>query len=412
MKKISLFLIVLSLFACSFVFAEGTVNLDATKTLNVASPTVLPTTPLYFLKEIGRNIQTFMTMDPVKKAELKLKFANEKLAEADKVSQTSDTEAIDKALNNYEKGVESLKQYVEVLKKDNPNNQKLLEGLAENSVNHQQILNKIAESGVREKAEAIKERAVGAMANGTLDLASPQKVKEAIEKAVTNNSETASDKADILNNIVEKVPDAAKKVLVPVQNTVINEGITNATGEERAKLEQSLNRLKETNAYKELVVEDLANKIVLGNEILKDLDIPEADLAKIKEFAQNIVSNGSINYGQAISGINTLNISTETQKKITQFIRENISGTKEANQNSATPAVPIAKSGTATQPATPSTSVGMANPASTFCVKNGYKVEIRKNADGSEYGVCIFTDGKECEEWKFFRKECGKEYIK
>jgi len=412
MKKISLFLIVLSLFACSFVFAEGTADLNTTETLNVASPTVLPNSPFYLLKEIGRNIQTILTVDPVKKAELKLKFANEKLAEADKVAQSGDAEAIDKALDNYEKGVENLKQYVEVLKKDNPNNQKLLQGLAENSVNHQQILNKIAETGVKEKAEAIKEKAVGALANGTLDLASPQKAKEAIEKAVNDNSETVSEKADILNKIVDKVPDTAKKALIQVQNTVISDGITNATGEEKAKLEQSLNQLKETNAYKELVVEDVAGKIVSGNEILKDLNIPEADLAKIKEFAQNIVNNGNIDYGRAISGINTLNISTETQKKITQLIRENISGTKEADGNSNTSAVPIAKSGVATQPANTSTSVGMANPASTFCVKNGYKLEIRKNADGSEYGVCIFSDGKECDEWKFFRKECGKEYIK
>jgi hypothetical protein len=60
----------------------------------------------------------------------------------------------------------------------------------------------------------------------------------------------------------------------------------------------------------------------------------------------------------------------------------------------------------------PSVTTGIANPASKFCVEQGYKIEIRKNEDGSEYGMCIFTDKKECEEWKFFRKECGVEYIK
>jgi hypothetical protein len=54
----------------------------------------------------------------------------------------------------------------------------------------------------------------------------------------------------------------------------------------------------------------------------------------------------------------------------------------------------------------------MVNPAAKFCVDQGYEIEIRKNADGSEYGVCIFTDKKECDEWKFFRKECGADYIK
>ena len=52
------------------------------------------------------------------------------------------------------------------------------------------------------------------------------------------------------------------------------------------------------------------------------------------------------------------------------------------------------------------TSTGVANPASIFCVSKGYKNIIRNNDDGSQYGVCIFNDGSECEEWKYYRGEC------
>gem|GEM_PF-1926194 len=45
----------------------------------------------------------------------------------------------------------------------------------------------------------------------------------------------------------------------------------------------------------------------------------------------------------------------------------------------------------------------LANPASTNCVEKGGKLEIRDTADG-QIGVCII-DGKECEEWAFFRGE-------
>ncbi len=48
--------------------------------------------------------------------------------------------------------------------------------------------------------------------------------------------------------------------------------------------------------------------------------------------------------------------------------------------------------------------VGTANPASVFCVQQGGKSEIRKNADGSEYGMCILPDGKEVEEWALYRQ--------
>jgi len=48
----------------------------------------------------------------------------------------------------------------------------------------------------------------------------------------------------------------------------------------------------------------------------------------------------------------------------------------------------------------------IANPASTFCVQNGGKLEIRKDAKGGEVGYCIFADKSECEEWMFMRGEC------
>lgn len=55
------------------------------------------------------------------------------------------------------------------------------------------------------------------------------------------------------------------------------------------------------------------------------------------------------------------------------------------------------------------TKVGLANPASTYCEQKGYDLEIRDEA-GGQAGYCIFPDGNECEEWAFFRKECGDKY--
>ena len=51
--------------------------------------------------------------------------------------------------------------------------------------------------------------------------------------------------------------------------------------------------------------------------------------------------------------------------------------------------------------------VGIPNPASVFCTEQGNKHEIRMAADGSQSGICIFPDGSTCEEWAYFRGECG-----
>jgi putative hemolysin len=49
----------------------------------------------------------------------------------------------------------------------------------------------------------------------------------------------------------------------------------------------------------------------------------------------------------------------------------------------------------------------MPNPASVYCEQNGYKLEIRTAADGSQNGNCVFPDGSACDEWAYFRRECG-----
>jgi putative hemolysin len=64
-------------------------------------------------------------------------------------------------------------------------------------------------------------------------------------------------------------------------------------------------------------------------------------------------------------------------------------------------------SGTFLRQAVGSGEVQIANPASVYCVQSGYTLEIRAHAGGGEYGVCIFPDGSECEEWAFFGNECG-----
>ena len=57
-----------------------------------------------------------------------------------------------------------------------------------------------------------------------------------------------------------------------------------------------------------------------------------------------------------------------------------------------------------TQPV-PAPRAGIANPASVWCVENrGGKLEIRRDASGASYGVCILPDGTEAEEWELWRR--------
>jgi hypothetical protein len=95
LKTISIFLCFAFLATYFSAFAQEDQSTDQTvqemletdeeitnEDLGVGSQNLLPGNPFYFLKEWRRGIQNFFTFNPVKKTELKLRFANEKMAEA------------------------------------------------------------------------------------------------------------------------------------------------------------------------------------------------------------------------------------------------------------------------------------------------------------------------------------------
>jgi uncharacterized protein len=45
----------------------------------------------------------------------------------------------------------------------------------------------------------------------------------------------------------------------------------------------------------------------------------------------------------------------------------------------------------------------IANPASVHCQEQGGTVEIVETDDG-QVGICVFDDGRECEEWAYYRQ--------
>lgn len=55
-----------------------------------------------------------------------------------------------------------------------------------------------------------------------------------------------------------------------------------------------------------------------------------------------------------------------------------------------------------TKDAPPTASVGLANPASLYCAKQGGTITIR-NEDGGQVGYCRLPNGTVIEEWAHYR---------
>jgi len=110
---------------------------------------VLPTSPLYFLKELGRGIKMFFTFNPVSKAELELKISYEKMAELAAVSgkEPQNEKAVEKALANYEESREKLAKRLMSLEdtSNNPNLDKLIDKIFEQEVKHIEVFDQVSQ---------------------------------------------------------------------------------------------------------------------------------------------------------------------------------------------------------------------------------------------------------------------------
>ncbi|NEX16555.1 MAG: hypothetical protein C1943_08000 [Halochromatium sp.] len=69
---------------------------------------------------------------------------------------------------------------------------------------------------------------------------------------------------------------------------------------------------------------------------------------------------------------------------------------------------PVQRSSQTSSPAKQS----LANPASVNCTKLGGTLDIRTRPDGGQYGVCMFEDNRQCEEWALLRGNCPKGGLK
>ncbi len=60
----------------------------------------------------------------------------------------------------------------------------------------------------------------------------------------------------------------------------------------------------------------------------------------------------------------------------------------------------------------PASRAWLANPASDNCIATGGEVKIETTGSGGQYGVCLFEDNRQCEEWALLRGACPAGGIK
>lgn len=223
--------------------------------LGIPDQNILPTSPFYFLKNWERNIRLALVLNPVKKAELRLKIADEKLIEAKKLAETN-PQLAEKTLEKYQNEIEKIKENADKIKekaKDNPDIDKFLDKFADRQLKHQKLLSRLEEklpANVFEKVAEIKERNLERFGEVMQKLEDrKEEITKRLDKAA-DNAEGSKYKQfknlEVLIQLEKKVPAQAKDAIKQAEENALkrlHNDLEQMSPEDREKFKEYINKI-------------------------------------------------------------------------------------------------------------------------------------------------------------------------
>ncbi len=344
------------------VEADMDENIEA-EDLGVSNPKILSDNAFYKVKNFWQGLRSAFTFNPIKKAELKLQYANEKLIEAKTMAEVKNNpELAVRALEKYQEQIAGVSKALEnASDKTKEKASDLAEKIIDYSFKQQNLID-----GLEKKFDAQQTQIVQQAKNRSLEnlgkiigeIIPTDEINDKINAVI--DGQTGSEFKDfknleVLKAVEQKVPEVAREAVRQVQQNILQ------------KLEVKIDRLQEKESEKfQNYVENIGGNKAVQLEVIEDLsqgDTSEKISQKLEKSKEKIVEKME-----------------RLKEKIDSV--DSLTGQEEQNQ--------------------------IANPASEFCVKKGGNLEIKTDGNGSQFGVCHLPDGTTCEEWAFFRGECAQ----
>src|SRR3989344_7238193 len=230
----------------------------------------LPNNPLYIFKSLRRGITSAFTADPAAQAELKLQFAAEKLLEAKELASresTSDSTIV-RALENYQDELAKVdKEVREAADVSDEKRAELTKNVLDSMTKYHKMLGTFDKTLPAEASGAVQDvkDATADTFNSVFDLEEPEKVSEEIVSILDaqSGSEFKNFKnAEVLQEVVDRVPLAARGAIQNAQDNILNKL--------HAQLEQSDAAQKATFAD---FVKEVGGNEVRHLEIINELEV-------------------------------------------------------------------------------------------------------------------------------------------
>src|SRR3989344_5523029 len=318
--------------------------------LDISEQNVLPNNPFYFFKRGWRGIQSAFIFNPVKKAELKLRFADERLIEAKKMAEAVDSKKasniISKAIENYEKEVKRVKEQMDKFEGiDVERVEKFVERFSDHQIKQQKLINRIEKKltekevspEIIEKIIEHKERAMEHFANGALSAVNPEVLREKLEKVIEEGSGSEFKhfkNLEILKSLEERVPEEARKSIIKAQENA-KKSLNNFLSDNKENSEKFKNFIENSggDALRKLKVIDELDIDNFDGNIKRILnDAREKTLDKARDIFENIdTDDAKDKFFKRLENINTkdLNIINRLEEKLPADATERLRNAKE-----------------------------------------------------------------------------------
>lgn len=270
--------------------------------LNEAEPKILPDNPFYFAKNFWREIRTIFTFNLVEKAELRLRFANQRLIEAKKLAEeTGKEEIFEKTIEKYQKEIEKLKAKVEKFKEkaeDNPKIDKFLDKFTDSTIKHQRLMTRLEKQlsdkpEVLEKIRRNRERVLEHFGEILNQLENKDKIPERLEKnleKIEGSKYKNFKNLEVLLELENKVPEQAKEAIRQAQENALKRlhgDLEQMSPEDQEKFKDYLERISGDEVLHLRIMERLREERTSGT-LQKNL---EQAREQIQERTENLKEN-------------------------------------------------------------------------------------------------------------------------
>ncbi len=291
---------------------EVTIDEDITaEDLGISEPKLLPDSPFYFIKNFWRGVRSTFTFNKVQKAELRLRFANEKLIEAKKLAEKTEKEEVfQKTLQKYQNDIEKIEKQAEKFKEkaaDNPKIDKFLDEFTEKTIKHQRAMDRL-EKNLSDKPEVLeqikntKEKTLEHFGEVIERLEEKDKIPERLEKnmeKIEGSKYKNFKNLEVLMKLEEKVPEQAKEAIKQAQGNALkrlHDNLEQMSLEDQEKFEDYLDKIGGEQATHLMILEKLEQenptpalrqKIEQNTERVQErVQVTERDMLQLKEQAE------------------------------------------------------------------------------------------------------------------------------